>query len=147
MWLDLQKPSQFTQELKSNLMPNINDTLMHPETSSSYRSAFRWLFINPVKWHWCITGPVEPIVSNNQKWWSVKLLPMSILTYPVGCVHFCYLAKTQHHCLCPIVKKGSPSVCPPTRTSSPPPSHPPPLIHGTHNITGVVKTISCKNQQ
>ena len=37
MWLDLQKLSQFAQELKSNLMPNINDTLMyHPETSSMW---------------------------------------------------------------------------------------------------------------
>ena len=29
MWLDSQELSQFTQELKSNLKPNINDTLMH----------------------------------------------------------------------------------------------------------------------
>ena len=31
------KLSQFTQELKSNLMNNVNDTLMnHPETSSTW---------------------------------------------------------------------------------------------------------------
>ena len=28
MWLDLQKPSQMAQELKSNLKHNINNTLM-----------------------------------------------------------------------------------------------------------------------
>ena len=37
MLLDLHKPSYFTQELKSKLMNNINDTLMHhPETSSTW---------------------------------------------------------------------------------------------------------------
>ena len=37
MWLDLQKPSQMAQELKSNLNPNINDTLMHcPEAFAMY---------------------------------------------------------------------------------------------------------------
>ena len=37
MWLDLQKPSQITQELKSYLMNNTKDTLMHrPETSSAW---------------------------------------------------------------------------------------------------------------
>ena len=35
--LDLRKPSQFAQELKSNLKPNINDTLMHcSETSTMW---------------------------------------------------------------------------------------------------------------
>ena len=28
-WLDLQKPALMAQELKYNLQPNINDTLMH----------------------------------------------------------------------------------------------------------------------
>ena len=33
--LDSQKPSQFTEELKSSSIPNINDTLMYcPKTSS-----------------------------------------------------------------------------------------------------------------
>ena len=34
---DLQKSSQFIQKLKSNLMNNVNDTLMqHQETSSTW---------------------------------------------------------------------------------------------------------------
>ena len=37
MQLDLQKPSQMAQELKSKLKPNINDTLMHcPEGSTTW---------------------------------------------------------------------------------------------------------------
>ena len=37
MQLDLQKPSQLAQELKSNLKPNINNTLMHcSETSTTW---------------------------------------------------------------------------------------------------------------
>ena len=37
IWLDVQKLSQIAQELKSNLKPNINDTLMHcPEASTMW---------------------------------------------------------------------------------------------------------------
>ena len=47
----------------------------------------RWLFANPVKPHWYITGPVKPLGSTNQNLWGVKLLTVSISTYPMDCVH------------------------------------------------------------
>ena len=43
----------------------------------------RWLFADPVKPPWCITGSADPLESINQNWCDVKLQPMSILTYPV----------------------------------------------------------------
>ena len=87
------------QELKSNLQPNINDTLMHClETSTVWlyivRSAFTdGFFADPVKPHWCITELVEPLGSTNQSWCGVKLLTMSISTHPVDCVHICHLLR------------------------------------------------------
>ena len=54
MWMDLQKPALMAQELKSNLKPNFNDTLMHcPEASTTWlqiaRSAFTDSFFQPCK--------------------------------------------------------------------------------------------------
>ena len=28
----------------------------------------RWLFADPIKLYWCITGPVGPLGSTNQNW-------------------------------------------------------------------------------
>ena len=86
-------------------MPNINDTLMHGDALSrnikyadigSQVCFHRRFFAKPVKPHLCIIGPVEPLGSTNQNWWGVRLLPMSVLTYTVDCVHLCHLLRTQY---------------------------------------------------
>ena len=100
----------------------------------------RWLFANPVKPNWCITGSVEPLRCTKQNRCGFKLLLlMSVLTYPVDCVHLCHLLRAQHHCLCSNVREGLPSACPSTLTT--PTLLPPtcPLIYDTCDITGVVK--------
>ena len=146
MWLDLQKPSRFTQELKSNLKSDINDAPMYCLKNINYMAIdiqgcfHRQLFANPVKLHWCITGPVQPLGSTNQSSWGTRLLPMSVSTYPVDYVHLCHLLSTQHNCLCPNGKENPPSVCPPTPTTIPTLLSPPTPIH-THDITRVVKAI------
>ena len=151
MSLDFQKLSRFTQELKSDLMNNINDTLMHcPEISNMYVATdsqvcfHRWHFANYVKLSWCITGPVELLGHTNQYGCGVKLLPMSVLTNPVDCVHLCHLLRAQHHCLCSNGREGPLSACPPTPTTPLPPTHP--LILDTYDITGVVQNY-LKNQR
>ena len=95
----------------------------------------RWLFANPVKPHQCITGQVEPLGCANQNWWGVRLLPISVLTHPVDCVHLYHLLRRQHHCLWPN-GENPPSASTPTPHRLPP-IHP--LIHNTDDITGVVK--------
>ena len=98
---------------------------MHcPETSATWYMDIqvwfhRWLFANPVKLRWCITGPVEPLGNDNQNWWGAKLLPMSFSMYPVDCVHLCHLLRTQYHYLCPNCRENP--ICPPPTPSLPPP--------------------------
>ena len=118
-------------------MPNINDILIYNlETSSLWLQIssqvyyHRWLFADPVKPSWCITGLVEPPRSTNQNYCYVKLLPMSILTYFVGYVHLCHLLGAPQHCLCPKVRENLFRIAYPF-------THP--LIQGTCDITGVVK--------
>ena len=90
----------------------------------------RWLSGDPVKLTLCTTGLVEPLESTNQNWCGVRLLPMSVSTYPVDCVHLCHLLKAQHHCLCPNGREGT------IRLAYP-------LPYMRHcDITGIVKTIS-----
>ena len=133
----MQKPSQFTQELKFNLKSNISDTLVTVQKSStcmvididSQVCFHKW---DPVKLCWGITGPVEPLGSTNQSLWDAKLLPMSVSTYPVDCVHLCHLLRTQYHCLCPNGGENLPLACPPTH----------PLIHDIRDVTGIAKTTS-----
>ena len=128
------------QELKSNFQPDINDTLMrYLETSTVWLTIHsqvcfhRWLFADLVKPHWCITGPVGPLGRTNQSWCGVKLLTMSVLTHPVGCVHICHLLRRQYHSMHPNGRFFLPPACHP-----PPPTCPPP-IHEIHDITGTVK--------
>ena len=125
------------QKLKSNLQPNINDTLMHYlETSCvalhSQVCFHRWLFVDPVRPYCCITGPIGPLVSTSQSWCGVKLLTMSVSTHPVGCAHICHLLWAQHHCHCPNGRENPLSACPPTPHPSPfPPAH---LLYTTRVI-------------
>ena len=81
--------------------------------------------------------------STNQNWCCVKLLPMSMSTYPVDCVHLYRLLRAQHHHLCSNGKEGPPPACPPTLTMPHCTYH---LIHNTCDITRVVKSY-LKNQQ
>ena len=89
----------------------------------------RWLFADPVKPSWCITGPVGPLGSTNQNWLGAKLLPMAVSIHPVVCVHPCRLLRAQYHCLWPNGREGLPSACPPTH----------PLISVIHDITALKK--------
>ena len=82
----------------------------------------RWLFTNPVRPHWCISGPVGPLGSTNQNWLCARVPPMAVAIYPVVCVHSCHLLRTQHHYLLPNGRKGLPLACPPISTT---PFHPP----------------------
>ena len=72
-----------SQELKSKLKPNTNDTLMHCPEAYSYVAIdsqvcfYRWLFANPVRPRWCITGPDGPLRSTNQNWLCARLLPIN----------------------------------------------------------------------
>ena len=93
---------------------------------------YRRLFADPVKLSCCITRPLRPLGSINQNWLGAKLLPMTVLIYPVICVHPCHLLRTQHHYLCPNDRENPPSACP--------------LTLSPHDITGVVKNY-LKNQQ
>ena len=61
-----------SQELKSKLRPNVNDMYTYSMSKSINYVAIvkqvcfhRWLFANPVKLHWYITGPVGPLRSTN----------------------------------------------------------------------------------
>ena len=150
MWLYLEKLTKLSQELKSKLKPNIDDTLMHcPETPSTYMTIdnyvcfHRWHFADPVKPLWCITGLVEPLESTDENWWGTKLLPISVLIYPVDCncvaTSLSPILRTQHHCLYTNDRKICLWLSHPFSPLYPlPPTHP--LIHNTHDITGVVKT-------
>ena len=109
-----------SQELKSKLCPNINVSLIYTLSTNINCMAIdsqicfhRWLFANPVKPSWCITGPVSPLESTNQNWLGTKLLPMAISIYPVVCVHPCHLLRAQHHSLWLDSREGPPLDYPP----------------------------------
>ena len=90
----------------------------------------KWLFTDPVKPSWCITGPVDPLGSINQNWLGAKLLPMAVSIYPVVCVHPCRLLRAQHHYLWTDGRKDPPSACSPAPTNPPPPhTHSPSYKH------------------
>ena len=48
----------------------------------------RWLFIDPVKPPWCTTGSGKPVNGINKEVSGTRLLPMTVLTYPVDWVSF-----------------------------------------------------------
>ena len=132
-------------------MPNINNTYTHvPSRNSKYMAICyrqpgllsQTAFADLIKLHWCIIVLVGSLGSTNHKWWGVRLLPMSILTYPVDCVHLCHLLRAQHHCLCPNGRELQLAHPPPPPCSCP--THL--LIHDAHDITGVVKN-NFKSQQ
>ena len=87
----LQKPSQITQELISNLLLNIKPTLLYyPEAPNTWMAVddlvyfHRQLFANPVKPPRCTIGFVESMNGINKDVSGVRLLLTTVLTYPVG---------------------------------------------------------------
>ena len=71
---------------------------------------------------------------------GAELLPVTISAYPVDCVCFWHLWKTQYYCLCLNRRYNlSPAVNPPSPPTSAllPPTHL--LMHATCNITVAMK--------
>ena len=104
-----------------NWNPNwsINDTLNTCIVWKHHQICFhRQLFADTAKPCWCITRPVAPLGSTNQNGLGARLLLISVLIYPVVCVHSWCLLGTQHHCLWPNGREDLPSACPPTPTAS-----------------------------
>ena len=63
---------------------------------------YRWLFVDPANHE----GAIQDLCcgASEQHYLDVcgtKLLRMSVLAYPVDCISFCYLLKTQHRCQYP----------------------------------------------
>ena len=85
-----------------NLTWMLHSCTIHTHQTHGYRwpdllsqMAFCW----PAKPWGCITGPEEPVNDINKYMRGAKLLPTTIPAYPVDCVCFCDLLKTQHCCL------------------------------------------------
>ena len=102
------KTNQNVTRTEIQIMPNINDTLMHALSRSIDYVAIDGqvcfhirVSADPVKSCWRITGPVGSLESTNQNWLCARLLPMAVSIHPVVCVHSCRLLGTQHHCLRP----------------------------------------------
>ena len=79
---------------------------------------------------------METVNGINKDVYSVKLLQTTVLPYPVDCVCFCDLLKTQHCCLCPNGSYNPPlAALPPHHSLHPTHS----LICATHDITVAVQ--------
>ena len=52
-------------------------------------------FAIPVRLLRCTTGSLGPVNGINKDVSDTRLLPMTVLTYPMNCVCFCHLLKTQ----------------------------------------------------
>ena len=98
------------QELKSNLQLNTKATYtLALSTYNKHMAAdgqvyfHRQLFANPNKPNRCTRGPsyMELVNSIIKDVGSAELLSVIISAYPVDCVCFWHLQKTQHYCLCP----------------------------------------------
>ena len=92
MWLDLWKPIQIAQKLKSILFLNINATLLHyPETPNTWLidghvCFHRRPFAVPVIPLRCTIGSLGPVNGINKDASGAGLLTMTVLTYPVDWV-------------------------------------------------------------
>ena len=128
--------------------------MCYPETPYNYVAIdgqvcfHKRLFVDAVKPHWCITGPVEPLGSTNKNWWDAKLVPVSISIYPVDCIQLRNLLKTQHNCLCLNSMENQSLTCPPTLIlTTLHPSHSSTLLYMTPVILVRLKKISQKPAQ
>ena len=92
------------------------------------RHGYRWPsllsqtdFCQPVRPLSCTVGSLGPVNGINKDVSGTRLLPTTVLTYPMDWVCFCHLLNTQHCCLCPYG-----SFSPPPATHPPPPPTPTP---------------------
>ena len=98
----------------------------------------RQLFADRVKPHWCITGPMEPLGCTNQSWCGVKLLTMSVLTHPVGCVHICHTCWEASTVLCTLIT-GFARLRLATHPHHPTPPHPLPPVHHLYTTSVILQ--------
>ena len=122
------------QELKSSLKPYVNYTYVLSSSINylvvdSQVCFHRELFADPVKSSWCNTGLVEPLRSTNQNLCGVKLLPMSILTYAVDCIHTSMSSTGNLGPMSVNQWQGKSAFSLPTYTHHPSPSYPPTLLY------------------
>ena len=97
-------------------------------TIDSHVCFHRWLFADPVKPPRCTTGSVVPVNDFIKDVSGARLLPTTVLSYPVDWVSFCHLLKTQHCCLCPNERYNLlPASHLPPPPIPPPPTYPPPI--------------------
>ena len=100
---------------------------------------YRELFVNHMKSWKCTPGPVESVNSIIKDVRGPKLLLTTASAYPVNCVCFCHLLKTQHCCLYPNGRYSithvwlsthliPPLSHPPTPLTQPSFTHPPPYM-------------------
>lgn len=88
---------------------------------------FRRPFADPVKPRGCISRPVLPLGGTNREPCGSKPLPTTVSAYPVDCVCFCGILKTQDCCLCPNGRFSPPPAAHPPPPPTPPPSRLPTL--------------------
>ena len=120
MWLDLQKLSQITQELKSNLLVNIK---LHSYTTQKRQLKHMIIdsqvcfhtrhFTDPIKPQRCTTESVGPVNGIYKDVSGARLLPTTVSTYPVDWVCFCHWRHNTAACVPPLATHSPPLVCPP----------------------------------
>ena len=129
MWLDLQKPIQIVQKLKSILSLNIKLCLLRNTIHMAIDGQVcfhRWSFAVPVEPTRCTTGSLGPVSGINKDVSGVRLLPMTVSTYRMDWVCFCHLLNTQQCCLYLDGRYNlSLATHPPAPTAHPIPSYPP----------------------
>ena len=121
MWLDLQKHPKshknwnpiYCWKLKIQSFTTQNTKHINGQVYFH-----RWLFANPVKQPRCTTRCVEPMNDVNKDMSSARLLPMTVLTYPVDWVCFSHLLKTY------VLMEGITCLWLPTPAPSCVPTHP-----------------------
>ena len=120
------KPFIMTQE-KWNLIYSLTLMLYSSTVYTLQTYGYRWpSLVSQMAFCWLsLTKMVyyracELMNTINKNMCGAKLLPTTISAYPMDCVCFCHLLKTQHCCLC---SNGRYDL-PPAGHSPPPPSSP-----------------------
>ena len=115
MRMDLWKPIQITQKLKFILLLNVKPlaTLALPRSTKLMaiggKGCFhRWPFAVPVKTLRCTTGSLGLVNGINKGVSGARLLPTTVLTYPVDWVCFCHWLNT-HYCPLCLIERHNPA--------------------------------------
>ena len=126
LWLDLQKLTKLSQELKSKLKPDTHalSRSINYMAIDSQVCFHRQLFANPVKQCWYITQLVGLLGTTNQNCWGAKSAANNCLNLSCGLCTFLLPAKNIVWLSVPNGRESPPSACPPTLTI-PAHSHPP----------------------